>query len=138
MSYWFSKCWSLFIVFIKFNSNNSRNLVRQVQLSFEIGIHIKDIELLYKLKSFFGVGTISIPSNRKVAIYKITGLNDIFNFIIPHFKEYLLHGMKKLDFYLWLSCAELIKNKQHLQEEGLNQILSLKSSFFLKKRWFIW
>ena len=27
------------------------NLVRPVQLSFEIGIHTKDIELLYKLKS---------------------------------------------------------------------------------------
>jgi len=42
-----------FMIFIKLNPNNSKNLVRQIQLSFEISFHIKDIELLYKLKSFF-------------------------------------------------------------------------------------
>ena len=85
------------MVFIKLNSNNSINLVRQIQLSFEISVHIKDIELLYKLKSFFGeAGTISIPSTRKDARLKITGLNDIFNFIIPHIKQYPLHGLLPL------------------------------------------
>ena len=63
---------------------DSKNLVKQIQLSFEISFHIKDIDLLYKLKSFFGgVGTISIPSSRNEARFKITGLNDILNFIFP-------------------------------------------------------
>lgn len=35
--------------------------------------------------------------------------------------------MKNLDFDLWFQCAELLLNKEHLQEEGLNKILSLKS-----------
>lgn len=84
-----------FMVFIKLNTNNSLNLIRQIQLSFEISVHIKDIELLYKLKSFFGeAGTISIPSTRKDARLKITGLNEIFKFIIPHFKQYPLRGTK--------------------------------------------
>lgn len=52
-----------FLVFIKFNPEGSNNLVRQVQLSFELGVHIKDIDLLYKLKTFFGgSGNISIPA----------------------------------------------------------------------------
>ncbi len=73
-----------FLVFIKFNPEGSNNLVRQVQLSFELGVHIKDIDLLYKLKTFFGgSGNISIPSTRKEARLKITGINDIFNFVIP-------------------------------------------------------
>ena len=38
-------------------------------------------------------------------------MNDIFN----------------LDFDLWFQCAELLLNKEHLQEEGLNKILFLKS-----------
>ena len=37
-----------FVIFIKLNSNNSKKLVRQIQLSFEICVHIKDIDLLYK------------------------------------------------------------------------------------------
>lgn len=36
--------------------------------------------------------------------------------------------MKKIDFDLWFECAELILSKQHLQEKGLNKILSLKSA----------
>ena len=117
-----------FMVFIKLNSNNSTKLVRQIQLSFELSLHIKDIDLIYKLKSFFGeAGTIFIPSTRNDARLKITALNDIFNFIIPHFKQYPLHGMKSLDYDLWVQCAELLQSKEHLQEEGLNKILSLKS-----------
>jgi len=117
-----------FVIFIKLNSNNSKKLVRQIQLSFEICVHIKDIDLLYKLKSFFGeAGSISIPSTRKDARLKITRLDEIFNFIVPHFKQYPLQGVKKLNYDLWLKCAELMLNKKHLQEEGLNKILSIKS-----------
>ena len=117
-----------FIIFIKLNPDNKKKLVRQIQLSFEIGVHIKDIDLLYKLKSFFGeVATISIPTTRKDARLKITVLNDIFNYIISHFKQYPLQGMKKLDFDLWIKCAELMLNKEHIQEKGLNKILSIKS-----------
>ena len=117
-----------FILFIKLNKDNSKNLVKQIQLSFEISVHIKDIDLLYKLKSFFGeVGNISIPSSRQASCLKITGLNEIFNYIIPHFKQYPLRGMKKIDYDLWSECAELLLSKEHLQEKGLNRIFSIKS-----------
>ena len=35
--------------------------------------------------------------------------------------------MKSDNFKDWCKAAELIKAKQHLTEEGLNQILTLKS-----------
>jgi hypothetical protein len=54
-------------------------------------------------------------------------LDEIFNFIVPHFKQYPLQGVKKFNYDLWLKCAELMLNKKHLQEEGLNKILSIKS-----------
>lgn len=55
-------------------------------------------------------------------------MNETVNFIIPHFKQYPLHGMKKkIDYDLWSECAELLQSKQHLQEKGLNRILSIKS-----------
>ena len=46
---------------------------------------------------------------------------------MPHFRQYPLQGMKKLDYGLWVKCAELIQSKKHLHEEGLNKILSIKS-----------
>nr|YP_010183840.1 hypothetical protein LI437_mgp29 [Coccidioides posadasii]QVG61963.1 hypothetical protein [Coccidioides posadasii] len=114
-----------FIVFIKLNSSN--NKVKQVQLSFEINLHVKDLDLLYKLKSFFGeAGSISILSTKDTRL-KITNLKEIYQYLIPHFKEYPLQGMKKLDYDLWVQCAELVLNKEHLQKEGLYKILSIKS-----------
>lgn len=35
--------------------------------------------------------------------------------------------MKKLDYDLWVQCAELVLNKEHLQKEGLYKILFIKS-----------
>ena len=35
--------------------------------------------------------------------------------------------MKSLDYDIWLKCAELLLSKEHLQEEGLNKLLSLKA-----------
>jgi len=37
--------------------------------------------------------------------------------------------MKKLNYNLWIKCAELILNKEHLQKEGLYKIISIKSVF---------
>lgn len=88
-----------FIVFVKTISSpteNIKHLVRQVQASFEISFHVRDLDLLYKIKSFFGgAGTISIPSNREAAVLKITKLDDIVNILIPHFKKYPLKGQRK-------------------------------------------
>jgi len=98
-----------FIVFVKTISScaprnpteNIKHLVRQVQASFEISFHVRDLDLLYKIKLFFGgAGNISIPSNREAAVLKITKLDDIVNILIPHFKKYPLQGAKKIDFDL--------------------------------------
>jgi hypothetical protein len=114
-----------FIVGIKINSQSKKH---QVQASIEISFHVRDLDLLYKIQSFFrGVGVISIPSTRNAACLKITKLDDLIHIIIPHFKQYPLQGAKKIDFYLWLQCAELMKNKEHLKEAGLYKILSIKS-----------
>lgn len=117
-----------FIVFIKVNSQSNKRLIRQVQAFFEIGFHIRDLDLLYKIQSFFGgVGNITIPSTTKGATLKITRLDDLVNNILPHFKQYPLQGVKKIDYNLWEQCVELILNKKHLKEDGLNKILSIKS-----------
>lgn len=49
------------------------------------------------------------------------------NVVIPHFKNYPLRTAKSIDFQLWVQCVEMINNKQHLTESGLNEILSVKS-----------
>jgi len=97
-----------------------------VQARFIIELNIKDLALLYKLKSFFNeVGT--IITTAKVARYSIVGLNDIINFVLPHFSNFPLQSVKIIDFLLWKSCVIIMANKGHFTLEGLKQIFSLKS-----------
>ena len=43
----------------------------KVRTSFEINLHEKDADILYKIKSFFGVGAIYNRPDRKKSVYYI-------------------------------------------------------------------
>jgi hypothetical protein len=99
----------------------------QVQAIFQIGLHQKDLELLYKIQSFFGVGTIRLYKANNIAYYCVAGQNELIEIVIPHFLKYPLLTQKKADFLLFKSIVELIINKDHLTIEGLNKILNIKA-----------
>jgi hypothetical protein len=88
-----------------FNISISETLKRSkigwiVQARFILELHIKDLDLLLKLKSFFGEKG-NITTSGKVARYSIVGLNDIINFVLPHLFNYPLQSAKKkIDFEL--------------------------------------
>lgn len=55
--------------------------------SFQIELHNRDLNLLIRIKSFFGdVGTIHTKKNRNMVIYQVRKLNEITKTIIPHFE----------------------------------------------------
>ena len=95
---------------------------------FEIGLHSKDVAILYKIKEFFGCGNVNIRQNREAASFSVTSISDLKTKIIPHFKKYSLLTQKKVDFNLWVKIVNLIENKEHLTIEGVNKILELKSA----------
>jgi hypothetical protein len=73
----------------------------RLQARFIIEIHIKEINILNMIQSFFGgIGTITINPNKRSARYSVVGINDINNFIITHFENYPLQSVKKIDFDL--------------------------------------
>lgn len=106
---------------------NSTNLIGwQVQARFILEVNLKDLDSLYKIQTFFnGIGSISVT--KKVARYSIQGINDIVN-IVNHFDKYCLQSSKQIDFALWKQCVEIILNKKHLTQQGLEKIVSYKSA----------
>jgi hypothetical protein len=60
-------------------------------------------------------------------VFKVTKFSDIANIIIPFFKKHPIPGVKSKDFNDFCLVAELIKNKEHLTEEGLNRIRKIKT-----------
>jgi hypothetical protein len=57
----------------------------------------------------------------------VTKFSDIADIIIPFFKKHPIPGVKSKDFHDFCLVAELIKNKAHLTEDGLNQIRLIKA-----------
>ena len=53
---------------------------------------------------------------------------DIVIKIIPFFKKYRMHGVKGLDFADFCKAADIMKEKRHLTEEGLEQIRKIKAA----------
>lgn len=101
----------------------------QVQAIFIIGLHLKDLDLLQQIQSFFGgVGKIRISTERNTATYSVSKLNDIVNIILPHFNQYFLITNKHIDFEIWKYCVLLMDKKEHLNNFGLENILSAKSA----------
>lgn len=100
----------------------------KVRISFEINLHEKDKDILYKLQSFFGIGAVYHRADRKKSVYRVTNVNYIMNVIIPHFTNYPLISKKAIDFLLWSKVVEIILNKDHLTKDGFLKILSYYAS----------
>lgn len=65
---------------------------------FSIGLDIRDLQMLEKIKKFFVVGNINISIG--MAYYRVTFKKDLNNVIIPHFLKYGLITQKKFGFQL--------------------------------------
>lgn len=100
---------------------------RQVYSVFVIRLHIKDLDLLKQIQSFFGVGNIQIRND--YAEYYVKSIKDLINVIIPHFVKYPLLTQKRADFELFKQIVELMSCKEHLTMEGLRKIITF---FYIK------
>lgn len=99
--------------------------------SFAITLHKKDLDLLRKIKLFFGVGYI-VPVGKDKVFYAVLSVKDLINVIIPHFDKYPLLTQKRADFVLFTSAIIFISQGEHIRgwgtNEGINQIVGIKAS----------
>ncbi len=98
----------------------------RVTALFTIHLHIKDLQLLYKIKDFFKVG--KVYQSKKSAFYTVGRFEDVVKVILPHFKKYPLQSAKSIDFDLRSKCVEIMVNKEHLALAGLKRIVRFKSA----------
>lgn len=75
------------------------------------------------LIEYFGAGSVS--TSNEVVDFLIQRFEDLTDKDIPFFDKYPVVGIKALDFADWCKAAKLMKNKEHLTTEGLNQICLL-------------
>lgn len=117
-------CFSIIIVL----EEGKPSLKWKIRSSFEINLHLKDIDILYKIQSYFGIGSVSIRREKNIAVYRVSSLSKLNEVIIPHFLKYPLISEKSLDFLLWRKVINIISDKKHLTKEGFWSILSYYAS----------
>ena len=94
-------------------------------------MHLRDILLITKVNDFFGgIGSIHINQPLKKVNYSVDSIQDLTK-LIAHFENYPLLSQKRADFILFKEVIILMKNKYHLSNEGLNQIINIKASMNL-------
>lgn len=100
---------------------------RNVGLSFRIRMLANETEMLNLVKDFFLCGYLYKDKSNFV-IFAVQDIYSIKTKIIPHFMKYPLRGTKYLDFMSFKEAFDIIDKKEHLLEEGINKIYSIKKS----------
>ena len=113
------------------SKNIYRKLGWRAELKFQIGLHTKDLNLLYLLQHHLdGIGSIHLHRSRDIVNYSIDSIEHL-NKLILHLDKYPLLTQKAADYLLFKQGVKLFNNKAHLTVEGLNQLVNIKASMNL-------
>lgn len=100
----------------------------QVLLRFSIGQHNRDLALMQTLIQKFGCGYVIPKHSVPVVEYRVTKFSDILEIIIPFFEKYPLRSAKYEEYLDFCKIAEIVKNRAHSTQEGLQEIQKIKSN----------
>lgn len=112
--------------------NRNADRLPEVRLLFEIELREDDEAILHEIQTVLDCGRIYRLEYERYAKWrphvklKVSNFTDISTKIIPFFQEYPLQAKKRLQFEKFCQAAKLIKLKQHLTPEGIEQIRLIK------------
>jgi len=100
-----------------------------IEPSFEISLHLKDLDLLNKIRNYFGnISTVRIRNDNKMCVFSVRSLDDIVYKIIPHFDNYPLMTKKRADYLLFKEVILMMQQKEHLTKEGVAKIINIRAT----------
>jgi len=113
---------------IRLDKNPNRLSGYRVQLIFKLTQHCRDEELIRSLVDYLECGRAFI--HKEAVNLEVTKLSDLTDKILPFFQKYRLEGVKQQDFIYFVTVLELMKDKTHLTQEGIDQIQKIKLSLY--------
>lgn len=96
-----------------------------VRLRVTIAQRSIDKELMYSIANTINCGTLS--DNKGIVLLTVSSFKEVYDKIIPLFKEYSIKGIKAIDFKDFCIVADLVNKKNHLTLTGSEQISIIKS-----------
>jgi hypothetical protein len=110
-----------------------------VATHFYLKMREDELDLLKKVKKFFGCGAIYYQKDKRrnhnsCYRYEINAQKDIHEVLIPFFDKHPLQSAKKKNYEIFREIAGLVRDKMHREEGGLRRIIWLKSQMNLGAR----
>ena len=110
---------------INIRSKSKMKTGYSVELGFNLTQHSRDKELMKSIVEYLECGNVYNSENK--IEFKITKFEDLVEKLIPFLNKYPIQGVKLLDYLDFLKVIKLIKDKDHLTEKGLNEIIKIKA-----------
>lgn len=106
--------------------SSSYKLGWEVQLNFQIKLHVRDFPVLLKIQhSLGGIGNIS--SNQSSCAFRVRKLNELIE-IVKFFDKYPLISRKRGDYLLFRQIVSIMLLKEHTTLEGLQKIVNIRAT----------
>jgi len=118
---------------IKLNNLNN-NTFKNVQFTFQIGLHEDDREVLSYIMNTLKCGHISKSKGR--VNFFVNDLNSLLHIIIPIFDYVNLNSSKYYHFELFKKAVFLTKDKSHLLDKGKLEIINCRKEMqMMSDKW---
>ena len=116
---------------ITIQESKSKKTTDNIGLRFTITQHSKDSVLLDNISKYLGCGKLYF--GRDEVNLLVSTFSDINLKIRSLFNKYPLLGTKNKDYLDFCKVAELMKSKDHLTKEGIEEIKGIKSNMNSKR-----
>ncbi len=110
---------------VSFTQRKKLKLGIETRPSFSISLNQRDLELLKLVHAYFKCGSIRYSQSDRTYKYEVRSLEDLVKRIIPHFKEYALHGSKLQDFLKFEQICKKVRANLHRSSKYLPEIIEI-------------
>ncbi len=102
-----------------------------IETHFYIKMREDELELLKKVKEFFGCGAIYFqkdkrPTHASCYRYEINSRKNVSEVLIPFFDKNTLESAKRKNYLIFREIATLVAAKAHLNDDGFERVRQLK------------
>ena len=120
---------------IAINRNQRMTTGLQVLPEFTVVQQEKDIQILYALKTYFNCGVVR-KNHEGNYTYRVRGISQLKNSIIPFFEKHSLKTMKNITFKKFRKIVLIMMNDQslHLSCQGIDEIRKVQLSMKNKSK----
>lgn len=100
----------------------------QFRPKFTITADLNSKYVLDSIQSYFNCGIVKVNNKNHTAEYEVVRLEDLFNIIIPHFKQYPVFCAKLHSFNLLVEIVSAMYKKEKRTLEGRRELLKMALS----------